>query len=332
MSTPTSPRFFRLATTFTLILLSLGCGDEPIDNTRTVGEESSADAPSTIYFPMTAGNSWTYRNPDGSEWTRDVITTNNNSADSSVLIVDKNVDLVNSYEVIPKQDYLFLSFPRNTINNTVWQIILESGGDTPVWEIRRTYSTGTGWRTRKSTADILAFLHVYQTTVPWHSTVSLLRFPLEPDNNWVTAQITLSGSNPPTVEGNLPGAFSYLHTWEANVKVTAHSFYAGIVATPLEAFPDCIKIQYKPDTPEPVTTRLMPGNGGTVQFYTKNQVRELILDLENEISKELHPLLANLTPRLAMQTMWLAPGVGPVKIETPNGIAELIDYEIKPAQ
>ena len=28
--------------------------------------------------------------------------------------------------------------------------------------------------------------------------------------------------------------------------------------------------------------------------------------------------------------MWLAPGVGPVKIETPNGIAELIDYGIKP--
>ena len=30
--------------------------------------------------------------------------------------------------------------------------------------------------------------------------------------------------------------------------------------------------------------------------------------------------------------MWLARGVGPVKIETPDGMAELIDYDIKPAE
>ena len=34
-------------------------------------------------------------------------------------------------------------------------------------------------------------------------------------------------------------------------------------------------------------------------------------------------------PELGFETVWLAPGVGPVKIETPNGIAELIDYEKK---
>jgi hypothetical protein len=36
-----------------------------------------------------------------------------------------------------------------------------------------------------------------------------------------------------------------------------------------------------------------------------------------------------LCTKLGLQTVWLAPGVGPVKIETPHGIAELIDYEIK---
>ena len=33
--------------------------------------------------------------------------------------------------------------------------------------------------------------------------------------------------------------------------------------------------------------------------------------------------------KLELQTVWLAPGVGSVKIETPDGISELIDYAIK---
>ena len=32
---------------------------------------------------------------------------------------------------------------------------------------------------------------------------------------------------------------------------------------------------------------------------------------------------------MQLGAVWLAPGVGPVKIETLNGIAELIDYEVK---
>ncbi len=51
--------------------------------------------------------------------------------------------------------------------------------------------------------------------------------------------------------------------------------------------------------------------------------------VESEIREELNDLLMHLMPKLGLQTVWLAPGVGPVKIETPNGIAELIDYEIK---
>ena len=51
--------------------------------------------------------------------------------------------------------------------------------------------------------------------------------------------------------------------------------------------------------------------------------------IESEIRKELTDLSMHLTTKLELHTVWLAPGVGPIKIETPNGIAELIDYEIK---
>ena len=51
--------------------------------------------------------------------------------------------------------------------------------------------------------------------------------------------------------------------------------------------------------------------------------------IESDIHVELTDLLMAIMPELGFETVWLAPGVGPVKIETPNGIAELIDYEIK---
>ena len=51
--------------------------------------------------------------------------------------------------------------------------------------------------------------------------------------------------------------------------------------------------------------------------------------IEWEIRKELTDLSMHLTTKLELNTVWLAPGVGPVKIETPSGVAELIDYEIK---
>ena len=50
--------------------------------------------------------------------------------------------------------------------------------------------------------------------------------------------------------------------------------------------------------------------------------------IESDIHVELTDLLMAIMPELGFETVWLAPGVGPVKIETPNGIAELIDDEI----
>ena len=60
------------------ILLMSGCGgEESVDKpvVESVGDEKPINevAISTIYYPMTVGNRWVYRNPDGSEWSREVV-------------------------------------------------------------------------------------------------------------------------------------------------------------------------------------------------------------------------------------------------------------------
>ena len=83
---------------------------------------------------------------------------------------------------------------------------------------------------------------------------------------------------------------------------------------------ECLKIQYE--------AKLESYN--TEEFSSESEYQGAELEaLESVTREELTDLLKGLMPKLGLQTVWLAPGVGPVKIETPNGIAELIDYEIK---
>ena len=58
--------------------------------------------------------------------------------------------------------------------------------------------------------------------------------------------------------------------------------------------------------------------------------REALLRTRGKgIRENLSTLTASVMPKLGLETVWLAPEVGPVKIETSIGIAELIDYAIK---
>ena len=121
MSTPKVPRYFTLATTFAVILLSLGCGDERIDNIRgtTSGEGNGGEAPSTIYFPMSTGNRWVYRNPNGSEWSREVTQSEILGHDSyhsftyNPPLADKHPDFIKSPTYVVAPDGIFLK-PRTT--------------------------------------------------------------------------------------------------------------------------------------------------------------------------------------------------------------------------
>ena len=54
------------------------------------------------------------------------------------------------------------------------------------------------------------------------------------------------------------------------------------------------------------------------------------LDLfEAELRKELTTLFRDALPRMQLGAVWLAPDVGPVKIERADGISELISYDVK---
>ena len=50
---------------------------------------------------------------------------------------------------------------------------------------------------------------------------------------------------------------------------------------------------------------------------------------EAELRKELTTLFRDALPRMQLGTVWLAPDVGPVRIERADGISELISYDVK---
>ena len=50
---------------------------------------------------------------------------------------------------------------------------------------------------------------------------------------------------------------------------------------------------------------------------------------EAELRKELTTLFKDGLPRMQLGAVWLAPDVGPVRIERADGISELISYDVK---
>ena len=119
--------------------------------------------------------------------------------------------------------------------------------------------------------------------------------------------------------------FFSIHVFEAEaVIVGAIGNDRELVETPAGAFEDCLKIEYEAKLTSFTTVEFRD----TVWPHIEPPPGELKV-MESTLRDELTDLLTHLTPKLGLQTVWLAPGVGPVKIETPNGIAELIDYEVK---
>ncbi|MDE0503026.1 MAG: hypothetical protein OXI86_03015, partial [Candidatus Poribacteria bacterium] len=166
----------------------------------------------------------------------------------------------------------------------------------------------------KSTPGILTYLYRSNTGAVWHSKLTPFPFPLVPGVTYEAFNLRLKGRH--------DGPF-HIHAYDAEGvilgKVSDDSELVGVLAG---AFEDCLRIQYE--------AKLTSYN--TVEFKDVTRILMLIAyrkTVESDIREELTDLLMHLTSKLELQTVWLAPGVGPVKIETPNGIAELIDYEIK---
>lgn len=276
----------------------LGCGGEE-NITSPIGEEMGNGTPkrsSPNYFPMTVGSWWRYRNPDGSEWMREV---------TGAIRIDNHLYNFFRYNSPREEDYqpafgkvslrLVPLVKHGEIGEIVWNEIYK-GNKSP---------------------DTLGVLWLYDTKVSWHSVLKLMPLPLHPNSAWDVFEIRFSGGEHIPIK---------THSHETKWVFTGQSSGYQVIETPAGEFENCLQIQYKGDQHE-IEIK---------DFWHVDQElagKEVFLNsLEKALYSDMAELYRRLIPRLHLQTMWLAPDVGPVKMETPNGIAELIDYHIKPVE
>ena len=316
---------WQLATAFIAILLSSGCADETINNpiAEKPVEDSKPDvivSTSTNYFPMTVGSRWVYRNRDGSEWSREVVKTEEVGSRSDHFfsynppIEDNQCAIFRAPMYTATPDSLFLKVKiGGDINDTIWNTIRESNDNSPRWHWFQIFQNGV-WKTRKVG---LTFLNFYNVRGVLHSdSGTLLRLPLAPGQTWEMLNIRLSGSASVPMESQ--------HSFESDLEILGSVVHRYPVATPAGIFEDCLNIQYEAKPPSVKTIEY--ANWHEVPELQKKKFRK---HMEVEIQKELTTLLTHVMPKLGLESVWLAPGVGPVKIEGAEGRAILIDYEVK---
>ena len=308
---------------FLVILLISGCGGEETANRPIIetveGETFNTSRPN--YFPLTVGNRWVYRNPDGSEWTREITNakvigelryhlSSHNPPNNARLDFLRNP----AYAATPHRFVLLVK--NNGVRDAVRQTILRSGGENPDWDLSHTFD-GRTWQTQKNESALVYLFNYRSSVVSHHKSLALLRFPPVPGQTYESLNMKLSGSS------ETAAAF---HAFEASGVISGEVGHPESVHTPAGTFEDCLKIQYQARVLSFETTEFRDMAG---QPPPRKVLKSYLNLLESDISKELTDLFKSVLPELGLETVWLAPGVGPVKIETPNGIAELIDYEIK---
>ena len=276
MFSPTNSQYFTLVVGFAVILLSCGCGgDEPVDNIGdTAPPPGSTEPRSTIYFPMSTGNRWVYRNPDGSEWWREVTETEEVGSHLyhffgyNPLIGGNQSELSETPMYTPTpyvktlDGRLIYKIKLSDVNDAVQQTISQSGRVPPnQWTLgfrcrieggavaecrmRRTESIFRDgqWRIEIND-DALMCLSKYGARVVWNSELTVLRFPLVPYRRWKAIDVRLSGTRylPPVWDIDGVG---HNHSFEANVTISGIAGQPESVVTPAGAFADCLKIQYE---------------------------------------------------------------------------------------
>ena len=313
-----------------LLLLTFGCGEETVDNPLdgSVNEEGKTEqvVPISIpYYPMTLGSRWVYRNPDGSEWAREVIQSEIIEHDSyhsftyNPPLAGEHPDFIKSPTYVVTPDGIFLQTKKNDINDAIWQTVLQSEGSG--WGLHRKYSKGV-WTTRREHDDMLVFLGFSKIKVSGHSVFTLLHFPPDYPQTRKVIHMAISGKDNTSPH-------DYVHEFETKVSIWGKVSFEPVVTTPIGRFENCLKLEYSTEA-TPVETLVYEIGEWKARDNTEDQNKALLEHLEDELNRELTVLLPMLMQNLNMRTMWLAPGIGPVKIETPDCIAELIDYEIKP--
>ena len=316
--------YWSLATVFIVILLSSGCGDETVNNpiAEKPVEDSKPDviiSTSTDYFPMAVGNRWVYRNRDGSEWTREVTETEEVGARQyhyfsyNPPIEDNQFTFFQARIYTATPDSLFFAVKNSDINDAIRQIILKSNGNSPGSAWTQRFQNGA-WTTRKKG---LALLNHYKVRGVLHSDSGILfRLPLVPGQTWEMLNIRFRG---------LLQVLDMQHSFESDVEIQGSVGPWYSVATPAGIFEDCLNIQYDAKPPSVKTIEFADWS----EVHEENAKIKRRKHMETELRKELTTLLMHMMPKLGLESMWLAPGVGPVAIKSAEGTAVLIDYEIK---
>ena len=317
--------YLALVAAFTAILLMCGCGgEENIDNSigaNTGSKEPDLQPPD--YYPIAVGSRWVYRNPDGFEWSREVTESLkighelHHFFSYNPTIEDNRLGLLKTSPYVRTVDSLILSLvtkERKEFQEAIWDIIV---GSSTAGTIRRK-GRGDMWSSTK-TGDGFVVLQFYETEIEPLSNYVPIRFPVVAGQSHKALDIRL--------HGRLESWNFFSHSYEARWTISGSVGDPETVATPAGIFNDCLKVEYEA-TQAPVYTREFENSNHIARQSAKN----LLNLLESDLQEELTDLFKVVIPILGFETVWLAPGVGPVKIETPNGIAELIDYDIKPAQ
>ena len=279
---------FKLILPSFVLLLTFGCGGGE-DVTKETKKELEADKVIPNYFPMTVGNRWVYRNLDGSEWVREVKEA-------------KEIGLhlyhvFNYHPPLEDVQFEFLRTPTYAIASNRLLLLVENEIDDA---IRGAIQQVDGF-----------YLEFYKTKIVSDGELTVLRLPLSAGLRWDALNISLRG-------GEGIGPFS--HSFEADWAVSGMAGFRESVETPAGSFESCLKIQY--ETKESIEFKWGPDERG------RDIWEDIWRDREKPLRKELSAVFSNLMPNLNLETVWLAPGVGPVKIESEERTAELVEYHL----
>ena len=338
------------------ILLMSGCGDETINaplggSVNGTTETEDLVPMSSIHYPMSIGSRWVYRNSDGAEWTREVTKTEEVGShlyhffSYGPLIDDNQSDPSKTPTYTPTpyvktlDGRLIYKIKLSDINDAVQQTISQSGRVPPnkwgIWVGCRTEGDRAvavcrmekhetiyrdGKARREINNDALMCLYRYDARVIWNSELTVLRFPLVPYRRWKAIDIRVSGTwyRPPFRDDDGVGD---THSFEADVTISGIAGQPESIVTPAGDFENCLKIQYEMTRMSFETTKF------TAAWLVFEQ-RKLEL-FEAELRKELTTLFKDGLPGMQLGAVWLAPDIGPVRIERADGISELISYDVK---
>ncbi|MDE0297774.1 MAG: hypothetical protein OXN17_04020 [Candidatus Poribacteria bacterium] len=316
------------------ILLMSGCGEEAIDKPTGggVNEEGKTEQVvpiSTPYYPTTLGSRWVYRNPDGSEWTREV---------AELEFVNRHDFLLFFRDSPPLEEkevagqFVFVKAPSYFVKSegivrpiSLTELQFKIGKTVDIrYNIRKTVHgifNGMEVNTRYGFVGTRDYkIHGLE-----RSTFRLLATPLVPGKTWKALDIRFSAVH------NSPSR-TLSHSIEAHLEIWAKIGANRIsIVTPAGTFEDCLEIHYQPAPFQIETTELEvsvnDGFGGAAEFpKVWKEIRKYV---EAEIPKTAETEFLKAMPPVQSASLWLAPEVGPVKIKDSSGISELIAFDVK---